>query len=172
METRYLTQVIYQGTTKIAQYGRFDGGPLYAGVELARWLAECDVPNDLALSRIADTTLHHQSQFGELVGDHIDDWELHHRELSHSTGMKIIDIVTQSGPCKLIDRTDFAASPFCKFHYVIDFDSHTVALNGSKPINFENWNYELMERINAIIVDCEHAGNCRWIDEINRIEFV
>lgn len=172
METRYLTQVIYQGTTKIAQYGRFDGGPLSAGVELARWLAECETPSDLVLSRIADTVLYQQQQIGHLIGDHTKDWEEQFPELSPKTGMKILELVATRGPLNLIDRIDLVSQPFCKYHYAIDFDSQTISINGSKWINFENWTYDLMEQIAKLQEECISHYPDFWIEQISQIEFV
>jgi hypothetical protein len=137
MGTRNLTVVKdLQGTTKIAQYGQWDGYPSYSGIEALKFLR--DEYNQQLLSAKLDLV--------QFVGDEeVDqlykqfettDWENKdflnaYPGLHRDTGIGILAVVANAtAPIKTVDNTEFANdSLFCEGIYEIDFSTNKFTSN-------------------------------------------
>ena len=134
MGTRNLTVVKnLEGTTKIAQYGQWDGYPSYSGIKALEFLRDrVNVGNLLVeLQNVefisdeeADTlykstephTDHNANRFLELYPG-----------LHRDTGVGILEVVANSmGPIKTVDNSEFRNdSLFCEGIYEVDFSTNT-----------------------------------------------
>jgi hypothetical protein len=137
MGTRNLTVVKNsQGTTKIAQYGQWDGYPSYSGIQALNFLR--DEYNQQLLSAKLDVV--------EFVGDEeVDtlykqfettDWENKdflnaYPGLHRDTGIGILAVVANAtDTIKTVDNTEFANdSLFCEGIYEVDFSTNKFTSN-------------------------------------------
>ena len=137
MGTRNLTVVKDKaGTTRIAQYGQWDGYPSYSGIQALSFLrGKTNVDNLLAkLDNV------------EFVGDEeVDtlykqyestDWENKdflnaYPGLHRDTGIDILKVVANATtPIKSVDNTEFANdSLFCEGIYEVDFSTNKFTSN-------------------------------------------
>ena len=131
MGTRNLTVVKNAvGTTKIAQYGQWDGYPSYSGIQALEFLR--DEGNQ--------TLLHAKLDLVQFVGDEeVDtlykqfettDWENKdflnaYPGLHRDTGIKILEVVANAiAPIKTVDNTEFVNDDlFCEGVYEVDFST-------------------------------------------------
>jgi hypothetical protein len=132
MGTRNLTIVKnLEGTTKIAQYGQWDGYPSYSGIKALEFLRD-KVNRDNLLVELQNV---------EFVGDEeVDtlyksfkstDWENKdflnaYPGLHRDTGVGILEVVANSmGPVKTVDNSEFQNDTlFCEGIYEVDFQSN------------------------------------------------
>jgi hypothetical protein len=137
MGTRNLTVVKNsQGTTKIAQYGQWDGYPSYSGIQALNFLR--DEYNQQLLSAKLDVV--------EFIGDEeVDtlykqfettDWENKdflnaYPGLHRDTGIGILAVVANATDAiKTVDNTEFANdSLFCEGIYEVDFSTNKFTSN-------------------------------------------
>jgi hypothetical protein len=137
MGTRNLTVVKNsQGTTKIAQYGQWDGYPSYTGIQALNFLR--DEYNQQLLSAKLDVV--------EFIGDEeVDtlykqfettDWENKdflnaYPGLHRDTGIGILAVVANAtDTIKTVDNTEFANdSLFCEGIYEVDFSTNKFTSN-------------------------------------------
>jgi hypothetical protein len=134
MGTRNLTIVKnLEGTTKIAQYGQWDGYPSYSGIQALNFLRD-KVNRDNLLVELQNV---------EFVGDEeVDtlykpfestDWENKdflnaYPGLHRDTGVGILEVVANSmGPIKTVDNSEFRNDTlFCEGIYEIDFSTNKL----------------------------------------------
>jgi hypothetical protein len=132
MGTRNLTVVKdLQGTTKVAQYGQWDGYPQYSGIKALEFLRD-KVNRDNLLVEL---------QLVEFVGDEeadtlykqfeSTDWENKdflnaYPGLHRDTGVGILEVVANSmGPVKTVDNSEFQNDTlFCEGIYEVDFSTN------------------------------------------------
>jgi hypothetical protein len=129
MGTRNLTVVKnLEGTTKIAQYGQWDGYPSYSGIKALEFLRDRVNRNNLLV----------ELQLVEFVGDEeVDtlykqfestDWENKdflnaYPGLHRDTGIGILEVVANAtDTIKTVDNSDFRNDElFCEGVYEVDF---------------------------------------------------
>ena len=137
MGTRNLTVVKnLEGTTKIAQYGQWDGYPSYSGIQALEFLRNKDW----------QALLHAKLDLVQFVGDEeVDtlykqyestDWENKdflnaYPGLHRDTGVGILSVVANAtAPIKSVDNTEFANdSLFCEGIYEVDFSTNKFTSN-------------------------------------------
>jgi len=137
MGTRNLTVVKdLQGTTKIAQYGQWDGYPSYSGIQALEFLRNKDW----------QALLQDKLDLVQFVGDEeVDqlykqfkttDWENKdflnaYPGLHRDTGIGILAVVANAtAPIKTVDNTEFANdSLFCEGIYEVDFSTNKFTSN-------------------------------------------
>jgi hypothetical protein len=137
MGTRNLTVVKnLEGTTKIAQYGQWDGYPSYSGIQALAFLRD----------KVNRDNLMVELQLVEFVGDEeVDklykqfestDWENKdflnaYPGLHRDTGVGILEVVANAtNTIKTVDNTEFANdSLFCEGIYEVDFSTNKFTTN-------------------------------------------
>jgi hypothetical protein len=137
MGTRNLTVVKnLEGTTKIAQYGQWDGYPSYSGIQALEFLRNKDW----------QALLQSKLDLVQFVGDEeVDtlykqyestDWENKdflnaYPGLHRDTGIGILAVVANAtAPIKSVDNTEFANdSLFCEGIYEVDFSTNKFTSN-------------------------------------------
>jgi hypothetical protein len=137
MGTRNLTVVKNsQGTTKIAQYGQWDGYPSYSGIQALSFLrGKTNVDNLLA--KLDNVEFVSDEEVDQLYKQfETTDWE--NKEflnaypgLHRDTGVLILGIVANSNSLiKTVDNTEFANdSLFCEGIYEVDFSTNKFTSN-------------------------------------------
>jgi hypothetical protein len=137
MGTRNLTVVKdLQGTTKIAQYGQWDGYPSYSGIQALSFLrGKTNVDNLLA--KLDNVEFVSDEEVDQLYKQfETTDWE--NKEflnaypgLHRDTGILILGIVANSNSTiKTVDNTEFANdSLFCEGIYEVDFSTNKFTSN-------------------------------------------
>jgi hypothetical protein len=137
MGTRNLTVVKNsQGTTKIAQYGQWDGYPSYSGIQALSFLrGKTNVDNLLA--KLDNVEFVSDEEVDQLYKQfETTDWE--NKEflnaypgLHRDTGILILGIVANSNSTiKTVDNTEFANdSLFCEGIYEVDFSTNKFTSN-------------------------------------------
>jgi hypothetical protein len=137
MGTRNLTIVKnLEGTTKIAQYGQWDGYPSYSGIQALAFLRD----------KVNRDNLMVELQLVEFVGDEeVDklykqfestDWENKdflnaYPGLHRDTGIGILAVVANAtNTIKTVDNTEFANDGlFCEGIYEVDFSTNKFTTN-------------------------------------------
>ena len=137
MGTRNLTVVKnLEGTTKIAQYGQWDGYPSYSGIQALAFLRD----------KVNRDNLMVELQLVEFVGDEeVDtlykqfestDWENKdflnaYPGLHRDTGIGILEVVANAtNTIKTVDNTEFANDGlFCEGIYEVDFSTNKFTTN-------------------------------------------
>jgi hypothetical protein len=137
MGTRNLTIVKnLEGTTKIAQYGQWDGYPSYSGIQALAFLRD----------KVNRDNLMVELQLVEFVGDEeVDklykqfestDWENKdflnaYPGLHRDTGVGILEVVANAtNTIKTVDNTEFANDGlFCEGIYEVDFSTNKFTTN-------------------------------------------
>ena len=137
MGTRNLTVVKdLQGTTKIAQYGQWDGYPSYSGIQALSFLrGKTNVDNLLA--KLDNVEFVSDEEVDQLYKQfESTDWE--NKEflnaypgLHRDTGIGILAVVANAtAPIKTVDNTEFANdSLFCEGIYEVDFSTNKFTSN-------------------------------------------
>lgn len=132
MGTRNLTVVKDNtGTTRVAQYGQWDGYPSYSGVKALEFLRDKtlveNLRNRLTLVEFID------DQEGEAIWeafDHDDNdpakYDLEYPGLTRNTGIDILLAVAgATETIKMIDNSDFRNDDlFCEGIYEVDFSTN------------------------------------------------
>ena len=137
MGTRNLTVVKnLEGTTKIAQYGQWDGYPSYSGIQALEFLRNKDW----------QALLQSKLDLVEFIGDEeVDelykqfestDWENKdflnaYPGLHRDSGIGILAVVANATfPIKTVDNSEFANdSLFCEGIYEVDFSTNKFTTN-------------------------------------------
>ncbi len=143
MGTRNLTMVISDGTTRIAQYGQWDGYPSGQGSTALNFLRECDVDKfkeQLQRCRFIESSKRKQTELenfmkkigapnGWMTGEQADQYHKKYPFLTRDNGAEILNLIydaTGNDNLWLHDSSSFAAdSLFCEWAYVIDLDKNT-----------------------------------------------
>jgi hypothetical protein len=137
MGTRNLTVVKdLQGTTKIAQYGQWDGYPSYSGIQALEFLRNKDW-QALLQSKLDNVEFVSDEEVDQLYKQfETTDWE--NKEflnaypgLHRDTGIGILGVVANAtAPIKSVDNTEFANdSLFCEGIYEVDFSTNKFTSN-------------------------------------------
>jgi hypothetical protein len=146
MGTRNLTVVKnLEGTTKIAQYGQWDGYPSYSGVQALAFLRD----------KVNRDNLMVELQLVEFVGDEeVDtlykqfestDWENKdflnaYPGLHRDTGVKILEVVANATEkIKTVDNSEFRNDTlFCEGVYEVDFSTNKfISTYDDKVVEFD-----------------------------------
>jgi hypothetical protein len=146
MGTRNLTVVKNAvGTTKIAQYGQWDGYPSYSGIQALNFLRD----------KSNQTLLHAKLDLVQFVGDEeVDtlykqfestDWENKdflnaYPGLHRDTGVGILSVVANAtAPIKSVDNTEFANDTlFCEGIYEVDFSTNKfITIYADNKVEFD-----------------------------------
>lgn len=143
MGTRNLTMVISDGTTRIAQYGQWDGYPSGQGSTSLKFLHNCDVKKfkeQLERCRFIESSKRKQTELenffkkigapnGWMTGEQAEQYHKKYPFLTRDNGAEILNLIYEAKGTDnlwLHDSTDFAAdSLFCEWAYVIDLDKNT-----------------------------------------------
>jgi hypothetical protein len=137
MGTRNLTVVKdLQGTTKIAQYGQWDGYPSYSGIQALNFLRD-KVNRDNLLVELQNVQFVGDEEVDTLYKQfESTDWENKdflnaYPGLHRDTGIKILEVVANStDTIKTVDNTEFANdSLFCEGIYEVDFSTNKFTSN-------------------------------------------
>jgi hypothetical protein len=137
MGTRNLTVVKnLEGTTKIAQYGQWDGYPSYSGIQALSFLRD-KVNRDNLLVELQNVQFISDEECDQLYRQfETTDWENKdflnaYPGLHRDTGIKILEVVANStDTIKTIDNTEFANdSLFCEGIYEVDFSTNKFTSN-------------------------------------------
>jgi hypothetical protein len=137
MGTRNLTVVKdLQGTTKIAQYGQWDGYPSYSGIQALNFLRD-KVNRDNLLVELQNVQFVGDEEVDQLYKQfETTDWENKdflnaYPGLHRDTGIKILEVVANStDTIKTVDNTEFANdSLFCEGIYEVDFSTNKFTSN-------------------------------------------
>jgi hypothetical protein len=146
MGTRNLTVVKDKaGTTRIAQYGQWDGYPSYSGIQALEFLRNKDW----------QALLHAKLDLVQFVGDEeVDtlykqyettDWENKdflnaYPGLHRDTGIGILAVVANAiAPIKTVDNTEFANDKlFCEGIYEVDFSTNKfISIYDDKVVEYD-----------------------------------
>ena len=131
MGTRNLTVVKnLEGTTKIAQYGQWDGYPSYSGIEALKFLRD-KVNRDNLLVELQNVQFVGDEEVDTLYKQYEStDWENKdflnaYPGLHRDTGVGILKIVANAnGVIKSVDNSEFRNDTlFCEGVYEVDFQS-------------------------------------------------
>jgi hypothetical protein len=137
MGTRNLTVVKdLQGTTKIAQYGQWDGYPSYSGIQALNFLRD-KVNRDNLLVELQNVQFVGDEEVDQLYKQfETTDWENKdflnaYPGLHRDTGIGILEVVANStSTIKTVDNTEFANdSLFCEGIYEVDFSTNKFTSN-------------------------------------------
>jgi hypothetical protein len=137
MGTRNLTVVKnLEGTTKIAQYGQWDGYPSYSGIEALKFLRD-KVNRDNLLVELQNVQFVGDEEVDQLYKQfETTDWENKdflnaYPGLHRDTGIGILQVVANStSTIKTVDNTEFANdSLFCEGIYEVDFSTNKFTSN-------------------------------------------
>ena len=133
MGTRNLTVVKnLEGTTKIAQYGQWDGYPSYSGIQALEFLRD-KVNRDNLLVELQNVQFVGDEEVDTLynASKSSTDWENkdflnEYPGLHRDTGIGILSVVANStGTIKSVDNTEFANDTlFCEGIYEVDFSTN------------------------------------------------
>lgn len=132
MGTRNLTVVKDKnGTTRVAQYGQWDGYPQYSGIEALKFLRE-EMNQEKLLKRLTLVQFI-DDQEAEAIWegfDHDDNdptkYDLEYPGLTRNTGIGILEAVANATETlKTIDNSEFANDTlFCEGIYEVDFSTN------------------------------------------------
>ena len=137
MGTRDLTVVKnLEGTTKIAQYGQWDGYPSYSGIKALEFLRD-KVNRDNLLVELQNVQFVGDEEVDQLYKQfETTDWENKdflnaYPGLHRDTGIGILEVVANStDTIKTVDNTEFANdSLFCEGIYEVDFSTNKFTSN-------------------------------------------
>jgi len=132
MGTRNLTVVKnLEGTTKIAQYGQWDGYPSYSGIQALGFLRD-KVNRDNLLVELQNVQFVGDEEVDTLYKQYEStDWENKdflnaYPGLHRDTGVGILSVVANAtAPIKSVDNTEFANDTlFCEGVYEVDFSTN------------------------------------------------
>jgi endonuclease I len=148
--TRHLIEVKLDGELKIAQYGQWDGYPTGCGRGISDFLHK-----DMNKERFKDAL--RACRF--MTQEDIDafnseqqgkNWQQSHPWLSRDAGSDVLKHVQDDGARLLQDEREFKNDrTSCEYHYLIDMDNETVAMNGGEPIPFSEWTAERMKTLDT-----------------------
>ena len=137
MGTRNLTVVKnLEGTTKIAQYGQWDGYPEHSGIEALEFLRD-KVNRDNLLVELQNVEFITDEECDTIYKSfETTDWENKaflnaYPGLHRDTGIGILEVVANSmETIKTVDNTEFANDTlFCEGIYEVDFSTNKFTSN-------------------------------------------
>lgn len=130
MGTRHTIEVIYQGETRIKQYGQWDGYLEGQGAGIANFLVNADLDkfkeNLLKCSWLT-------KEEAKLISD-IPNWPERYPHLSRDAGHKILEMI----PCKLWKSPE-EDKKWTEFDYVINMDNNTVKWKDGPEVSIETF---------------------------------
>ena len=146
MGTRNLTVVKnLEGTTKIAQYGQWDGYPEHSGIVALEFLRD-KVNRDNLLVELQNVEFI-DDQEAEAIWEGFDHdsndptkYDLEYPGLTRNTGIDILKIVADTmKPVKTIDNSDFRNDElFCEGIYEVDFSTNKlISTYHGKTVEFD-----------------------------------
>jgi hypothetical protein len=146
MGTRNLTVVKdLEGTTKIAQYGQWDGYPSYSGIKVLEFLRD-KVNRDNLLVELQNVQFVGDEEVDTLYKQYEStDWENKdflnaYPGLHRDTGVGILEIVANSmGPIKTVDNSEFRNDTlFCEGVYEVDFQSNKfISIYADNKVSYD-----------------------------------
>jgi hypothetical protein len=146
MGTRNLTVVKnLQGTTKIAQYGQWDGYPSYSGIQALNFLRD-KVNRDNLLVELQNVQFVGDEEVDQLYKQfETTDWENKdflnaYPGLHRDTGIGILEVVANAtAPIKTVDNTEFANdSLFCEGIYEVDFSTNKfISIYADNKVSYD-----------------------------------
>jgi hypothetical protein len=146
MGTRNLTVVKnLEGTTKVAQYGQWDGYPSYSGIKALEFLRD-KVNRDNLLVELQNVEFI-DDQEAEAIYEGFDHdyndptkYDLEYPGLTRNTGIDILKVVADSmKTIKTIDNSEFAKDTlFCEGLYEVDFSTNKfITTYADKVVSFD-----------------------------------
>jgi hypothetical protein len=146
MGTRNLTVVKnLEGTTKIAQYGQWDGYPSYSGIEALKFLRD-KVNRDNLLVELQNVQFVGDEEVDQLYKQfETTDWENKdflnaYPGLHRDTGIGILQVVANStSTIKTVDNTEFANDTlFCEGIYEVDFSTNKfISIYADNKVSYD-----------------------------------
>jgi hypothetical protein len=146
MGTRNLTIVKnLEGTTKIAQYGQWDGYPQHSGIVALEFLRD-KVNRDNLLVELQNVEFITNEECDTIYKSfETTDWENKaflnaYPGLHRDTGIEILEVVANSmGTIKTIDNSEFAKDTlFCEGIYEVDFSTNKfISTYDDKTVEFD-----------------------------------
>ena len=147
MGTRNLTVVKDKaGTTRVAQYGQWDGYPQHSGLKTLDFLRD-EVLKDNLLQRLTLVQFITDEECDELynASKSSTDWENkdflnEYPGLHRDTGIGILEVVANAmNPIKTVDNSDFRNDTlFCEGVYEIDFSTNKfITTYDDKTVAFD-----------------------------------
>ena len=146
MGTRNLTVVKnLEGTTKIAQYGQWDGYPSYSGIQALNFLRD-KVNRDNLLVELQNVQFVGDEEVDELYKQYEStDWENKdflnaYPGLHRDTGVGILEVVANSmAPIKTVDNSEFRNDTlFCEGIYEVDFQSNKfISIYADNKVSYD-----------------------------------
>ena len=146
MGTRNLTVVKnLEGTTKIAQYGQWDGYPSYSGIQALEFLRD-KVNRDNLLVELQNVQFVGDEEVDTLYKQYEStDWENKdflnaYPGLHRDTGIGILAVVANStDTIKTVDNTEFANDKlFCEGIYEVDFSTNKfISIYDEKVVEYD-----------------------------------
>jgi hypothetical protein len=149
MGTRNLTKVIDStGTTRVAQYGQWDGYPSGQGLSMLAFISEHRMLEKIerSLRKVhflsedeAETFMKDFSSNGMMTMEQSESFEAIYPSLSRNTGSDILKVMVYSTgyTLPLIDNSDFESDElFCEGVYTLDFQSREFISNYGKTVKF------------------------------------
>jgi len=164
MGTRNLTIVKFNGETKVAQYGQWDGYPTGQGAAIVDFLKKKTnikkLKKNLSKVRFSDQDGVDKEMF-ESYNKNAPTWsnEPDNRTpeqirwfntyMTRDLGADILNSIANSKDKEIILRNeeDYKKDSGCEFYYEIDLDDETVSVNGGKKYPFSEWTHKLMEKL-------------------------
>lgn len=177
MGTRHLIMVVYEGKTRIAQYGQWDGYPEGQGVSVLAFLSKKTNIKNLkkALSKVRfyDENNKKDKEFLDAYEKNAATWsnepdnrtpeQIHwyNTYISRDLGSEILYNVANSEDDEILlqDSSDFAGdSLFCEYAYVIDLDKNVLEVyNG-----FNHKSLNEKERFYSVPIDCPKSETPKY----------
>jgi hypothetical protein len=146
MGTRNLTVVKnLEGTTKIAQYGQWDGYPEHSGIVALEFLRD-KVNRDNLLVELQNVEFIDDQEaeaiYEEFDHDYNDPtkYDLEYPGLTRNTGIDILKIVANTmKPVKTIDNSEFAKDTlFCEGIYEVDFSTNKfISIYNDNTVSYD-----------------------------------
>jgi hypothetical protein len=146
MGTRNLTVVKnLEGTTKIAQYGQWDGYPSYSGIQALKFLRD-KVNRDNLLVELQNVQFVGDEEVDTLYKQfETTDWENKdflnaYPGLHRDTGVGILEIVANSKDVvKTVDNSEFRNDTlFCEGIYEVDFQSNKfISIYADNKVSYD-----------------------------------
>lgn len=143
MGTRSLTQVIYNGQTKIAQYGQFDGYPEGQGKKIYQFLYKLYSTKEYDLDTFKDklsklrwlTDEEYEQIHNETLLSPVNIIEQKYRYLDRMLAGDILQYVYLNDDIiGLVDYSDFSYNFECDYVYLIDLDNNTFEVYREKEL--------------------------------------
>lgn len=131
MGTRHLIEVKYDGETRIAQYGQWDGYPSGQGVEILKFLSNKSHKDKWLKALKRCRFFKDDDEISEMFPSMDDESEDNiPPQLHRDTGSKILELVYNAkGKTYLVDARGWK----CQYYYTIDMDNdifHVRSNNG------------------------------------------